>query len=94
MNESALVLTDSGGVQEEAPSLGKPALVMRRKTERPEGIRRGLARLVGTSTQGIVREVERFLRRRAPARRSLPASNPYGSGDAARRIAHILEKAI
>jgi UDP-N-acetylglucosamine 2-epimerase (non-hydrolysing) len=94
MSESALVLTDSGGVQEEAPSLGKPALVMRRKTERPEGIRRGLARLVGTSTRGLVCEVERFLRRRAPARRARPASNPYGTGDAARRIAHILEKVI
>lgn len=92
MRDSDLVLSDSGGIQEEAPLLGVPLLVLRAKTERPEGILAGNARLVGTSTERIIEEARRILSdasiRTAMSRRSLP----YGDGRAGPRIAAIIEE--
>jgi UDP-N-acetylglucosamine 2-epimerase len=85
-----LVLTDSGGIQEEAPSLGKPVLVLRETTERPEGIDAGTARLVGTDRQRIVRETERLLHDQAAYDDMAQAHNPYGDGRAADRIVEFL----
>lgn len=89
MSQAAVILTDSGGVQEEAPSLGTPVLVMRETTERPEGLKTGLVRLVGTDSEAITKEVSRSLQAHpAPAQRSWTAS-PYGDGHAAERIAKV-----
>ena len=85
-----LVLTDSGGIQEEAPTFGKPVLVMRQKTERPEGVEAGSARLVGTDKEVIVREVSRLLNDPAAYRAMSAPVNPYGDGQASERIARIL----
>ena len=90
MSISSLVLTDSGGIQEEAPSLGRPVLVMRDSTERPEGIAAGTARLVGTSTETIVDTVESLLRDESAYRAMARATNPYGDGYAAQRITDAL----
>jgi len=87
-----LVLTDSGGVQEEAPTFGKPVLVLREVTERPEGIAAGVARLVGTVAQDIVREATRLLRDPAAYRAMAAAVNPYGDGTAGRQIVQHLEQ--
>jgi UDP-N-acetylglucosamine 2-epimerase (non-hydrolysing) len=86
MDRAALILTDSGGVQEEAPSLGKPVLVMRATTERPEAVEAGTARLVGTDFATIVAEVSRLLTDRAAYETMSRAHNPYGDGRAAGRI--------
>lgn len=89
---SHLVLTDSGGIQEEAPSLGKPVLVLRDTTERPEGVAAGTLKLVGTHEEDVYRETKRLLTD-ADAYHSMSiASNPYGDGFACRRIADILEQ--
>lgn len=85
-----LVLTDSGGVQEEAPSLGKPVLVMRETTERPEGVAAGTAKLVGTDRGRIVREVLSLLDDEAAYRAMARAHNPFGDGLASQRIAAII----
>lgn len=90
MNESTLVITDSGGLQEEAPALGKPVLVMRHTTERPEAIEAGTARLVGTDTTRIVEEAERLLHDPAAYAEMATAISPFGDGHAARRIVDIL----
>jgi len=91
MQRSALILTDSGGVQEEAPSLGVPVLVLRKTTERPEGVEAGVAKLVGTDTETIVRE-SRVLLTDAAARGKMARSiNPYGDGSAAARIREVLD---
>ena len=87
---SHLMLTDSGGVQEEAPALGKPVLVMRETTERPEGIAAGTARLVGTDADRIVRETNRLLDDPAAYAAMAQAHNPFGDGHAAERIADLL----
>lgn len=92
MKHSYLILTDSGGIQEEAPSLGKPVLVMRDTTERPEGIEAGTLRLVGTDEDTIYEEFSRLLNDRGAYDRMACASNPYGDGHACERIADILEK--
>ncbi len=89
-----LVLTDSGGIQEEAPSLGKPVLVMRDTTERPEGVRAGTARLVGTDRAQIVAETERLLRDPAAYGAMAHAHNPYGDGHAGEIIVETLAKAL
>jgi UDP-N-acetylglucosamine 2-epimerase (non-hydrolysing) len=89
MRRARLILTDSGGIQEEAPTFGKPVLVLREKTERPEGVEAGLARLVGTDEEKIFAEA-RGLLADAAARRRMAGANPYGDGRAARRIAAIL----
>ncbi len=90
---SYLVLTDSGGIQEEAPSLGKPVLVMRDTTERPEGIAAGTLKLVGTDEAVIYEEFRRLLTDGAAYEAMSRASNPYGDGFASVRIANILERA-
>lgn len=87
---SYLILTDSGGIQEEAPSLGKPVLVMRDTTERPEGIKAGTLKLVGTSEEVIYREFTKLLDDRNAYDAMSKASNPYGDGHACERIAEIL----
>ncbi len=89
MRRARLILTDSGGIQEEAPTFGKPVLVLREKTERPEGVEAGLARLVGTDEEKIVAEASGLLSDGA-ARRRMSGRNPYGDGRAAERIAAIL----
>lgn len=86
MDASMVILTDSGGVQEEAPSLGKPVLVMRDVTERPEGVSAGAAKLVGTGEEVIVAEVSRLLDDPAAYARMTNTQNPYGDGRAAQRI--------
>lgn len=90
MSRSYLVLTDSGGIQEEAPTLGKPVLVMRAKTERPEGIQAGTARLVGTDTSRILEEATKLLDNSAEYESMAKAVNPYGDGQASRRIVEAL----
>ena len=92
MARSHLILTDSGGIQEEAPSLGKPVLVMRDTTERPEGIEAGTLKLVGTDEETIYRIFTQLLDDEAEYRKMAHAANPYGDGFACRRIADILEK--
>lgn len=92
MANSYLILTDSGGIQEEAPSLGKPVLVMRDTTERPEGIQAGTLKLVGTHEDTIYREFDRLLEDEAAYHAMAHASNPYGDGRACERIADILEQ--
>lgn len=89
---SYLILTDSGGIQEEAPSLGKPVLVMRDTTERPEGIATGTLKLVGTNEETIYAEFNRLLSDREAYDAMSKASNPYGDGHACVRIADVLEK--
>ena len=88
---SYLILTDSGGIQEEAPSLGKPVLVMRDTTERPEGIDAGTLRLVGTNEDVFYRNFKQLLEDNDAYQAMAHASNPYGDGRACRRIADILE---
>lgn len=88
--QSYLILTDSGGIQEEAPSLGKPVLVMRDTTERPEGIAAGTLKLVGTEEETIYREFSRLLSDQAEYDSMAHASNPYGDGHACERIADVI----
>jgi UDP-N-acetylglucosamine 2-epimerase (non-hydrolysing) len=92
MKESSLILTDSGGIQEEAPSLGKPVLVMRETTERPEATEAGTAILVGTDISRIIQEGSRLLNDETAWRDMSKKENPYGDGKAARRIADYLGK--
>jgi UDP-N-acetylglucosamine 2-epimerase (non-hydrolysing) len=92
MEKSYLILTDSGGVQEEAPSLGKPVLIMRQTTERPEGVEAGCARLVGTDSEKIVDQVETLLKDDRVYAGMVSMSNPYGDGKAASRIVQILDQ--
>jgi UDP-N-acetylglucosamine 2-epimerase (non-hydrolysing) len=89
-----MILTDSGGVQEEAPSLGKPVLVMRDTTERPEGVAAGAVRLVGPRADRIVEESLRLLRDDAAYRQMAVATNPYGDGQAAGRIVAAVRNEI
>ena len=89
---SYMILTDSGGIQEEAPSLGKPVLVMRDTTERPEGIAAGTLKLVGTDEEAIYRSFKQLLEDEAEYAKMSNASNPYGDGFACRRIADILSR--
>ena len=91
LSRSYLILTDSGGVQEEAPSLGKPVLVMRDTTERPEGIKAGTLKLVGTDEEYIYSTFKTLLYNKDEYEKMSKASNPYGDGHAAKRIADILE---
>jgi UDP-N-acetylglucosamine 2-epimerase (non-hydrolysing) len=89
MQAACLILTDSGGIQEEAPSLGKPVLVMRETTERPEAIESGACRLVGTDPARIVREVSSLLGDSLPGRQLFQGRNPFGDGHAAERIKRV-----
>jgi len=94
MDRCTFMLSDSGGVQEEAPSLGKPVLVMRETTERPEGVDAGTCRLVGTDPQKILHEASLLLDDSDEYRRRSSLANPYGDGQAAQRIRRILEAAL
>jgi UDP-N-acetylglucosamine 2-epimerase (non-hydrolysing) len=91
MDKSDLILTDSGGVQEEGPSLGKPVLVMREVTERPEAVDAGTVKLVGTGQENIVQCVEQLLTDQQSYNAMARAMNPYGDGCAAERIVTCLE---
>jgi len=91
MNRAYLILTDSGGIQEEAPSLGKPVLVMRKKTERTEGIEAGTAKLVGTDSEKIYSEAIKLLKNIRLYQKMSKAVNPYGDGKAAERIIKALQ---
>lgn len=90
MNRADLILTDSGGIQEEAPSLGKPVLVLRDTTERPEAVQAGTVKLIGTSRQRVYESARCLLTDTAEYRRMSEAGNPYGDGKAAERIVKIL----
>ena len=93
MKHATLLLTDSGGLQEEAPSLGVPVLVLRETTERPEGVKAGTLKLVGTATSQIVREAKRLLDDPVARAEMAKATNPYGDGHAAERIIQALTSA-
>ena len=94
LNRSYMILTDSGGIQEEAPSLGKPVLVMRDTTERPEGIAAGTLKLVGTEEETIYQNFKSLLENEDEYEKMSKASNPYGDGFACKRIADILEEKL
>lgn len=94
LGQSYLVLTDSGGIQEEAPALGKPVLVMREVTERPEGVWAGAVKLVGTERERIIREIRELMDNPASYQAMAQARNPYGDGQAAWRIVHILTQVM
>lgn len=94
MSRARFIITDSGGVQEEAPSLGKPVLVTRDTTERPEAVEAGTVIMVGTTRERIVGEAQRLLRDPDHYAKMSRAHNPYGDGEASRRIATILEKEL
>lgn len=89
-NKSYLILSDSGGIQEEAPSLGKPVLVLRDITERPEGIKAGTLKLVGTDEERIYQETKKLLEDKNEYEKMSKASNPYGDGRASVRIADAI----
>lgn len=90
LSHSYMILTDSGGIQEEAPSLGKPVLVMRDTTERPEGVKAGILKLVGTEEQAIYDSFKLLLEDKTAYAAMSGANNPYGDGFASKRIADIL----
>jgi UDP-N-acetylglucosamine 2-epimerase len=92
MERAHIIVTDSGGIQEEAPALGKPVLVMRDVTERPEAVEAGTAKLVGTDPEVIVPATERLLRSPAAYRRMACSRNPFGDGRASARIAAVLRR--
>ena len=92
MKQSFFVMTDSGGIQEEAPSLGKPVLVMRDTTERPEGIKAGTLKLVGTNEETIYNNFKLLLENEEEYKKMSHASNPYGDGTACEKIVKILIK--
>ena len=94
MEQSYLILTDIGGIQEEAPGLGKPVLVMRNTTERPEGVEAGTLKLVGTNMQKIYDEFKTLLTDKNEYETMSKASNPYGDGFACKHIADILEEKL
>lgn len=94
LNRSYMILTDSGGIQEEAPSLEKPVLVMRDTTERPEGIAAGTLKLVGTEEETIYQNFKSLLENKDEYEKMSKASNPYGDGFACKRIANILEEKL
>lgn len=91
INRSDLVITDSGGVQEEAPSLGKPVLVIRDNTERPEAVDAGTARVIGTQAPAIIEEATRLLEDRAAYAAMAQAANPFGDGQAGNRSVAAIE---
>ena len=93
MRDCHLILTDSGGIQEEAPAFGKPVLVLRDVTERPEAVEAGVARLVGTDVEAIVRETQTLLTDASAYEQMARVVNPFGDGNAAERIAALLTKA-
>ena len=91
MSKSYLILTDSGGIQEEAPSLGKPVLVMRDTTERPEAVEAGTVKLIGSDQDNIIKEVQKLLNDNGEYQKMSKAHNPYGNGNASEKILNILK---
>ena len=94
MERAYIVLTDSGGIQEEAPGLGKPVLVMRDTTERPEAVEAGTVHLVGTDYNLIIKEVSTLLENREAYQKMAKAVNPYGDGKACKRIVEALIESL
>ena len=94
LNKAYLILTDSGGIQEEAPSLGKPVLVLRDTTERPEGIEAGTLKLVGTDERNVYKNIKKLLDNKEEYQKMSKASNPYGDGKACEKIADIIENKL
>jgi UDP-N-acetylglucosamine 2-epimerase (non-hydrolysing) len=94
MDRARLILTDSGGVQEEAPSLGKPVLVMRDTTERPEAVEMGTAKLVGTDVDAITKSVSTLLTDEKAYAAMANMGNPYGDGKACERILEIIDRNV
>jgi UDP-N-acetylglucosamine 2-epimerase (non-hydrolysing) len=94
LQKSTLILTDSGGVQEEAPSLGKPVLVLRETTERPEGVAAGTAKLIGTETAVIYNESKRLLTDFGYYQQMAHATSPYGDGNASAKIVDVLKSCL
>jgi UDP-N-acetylglucosamine 2-epimerase len=94
MRRSTLIITDSGGIQEEAPSLQKPVLITRRTTERPEAVENGRARIVGTDTDNIVCQANRLLADSLEYQRMIGIQNPFGDGRASERILGILRDTL
>ena len=94
MNQSYMILTDSGGIQEEAPALGKPVLVMRNTTERPEGVAAGTLKLVGTDSEVIYNEFLKLLTDKEAYDAMSKASNPYGDGTSCKQIVNILKEQL
>jgi UDP-N-acetylglucosamine 2-epimerase (non-hydrolysing) len=92
MRSAYLILTDSGGVQEEAPAIGKPVLVLREETERPEAVTAGVVKLVGSDTLRIVQSVQQLLDDPAAYRAMAKGISPYGDGKAAARIVDVLQR--
>lgn len=92
LSRSYLILTDSGGIQEEAPSLGKPVIVLRDTTERPEGIEAGTLKLVGTEYQNIYNAIDLLISNKEEYKRMSEAKNPYGDGFASKRIVDIISE--
>ena len=92
MNKSYFIITDSGGVQEEAPSLGKPVIVMRDTTERPEAVEAGTVKLVGTNPKAIIEEAQNLLDNNSEYERMSKAHNPYGDGKACQKIVEFIFK--
>ena len=94
MAKSYMILTDSGGIQEEAPSLGKPVLVMRDTTERPEGIKAGTLKLVGTNEENIYTSFKSIIENENEYQKMAKSSNPYGDGHASEKIVRIIREKI
>lgn len=94
MNKSYFVITDSGGIQEEAPSLGKPILVVRKVTERVEGIKAGVSRLIGVDKSNIIKNIEMLLLNKTEYNKMSQKRNPYGDGKASEKIVNILKKIL
>ena len=90
INKSTLVLTDSGGIQEEAPSLGKPVLVLRKETERPEAVEAGTVKVIGTEKEVIIREANKLLNDSFEYNKMSKATNPYGDGNSCDRIVEAI----
>ena len=90
LTRTHLIMTDSGGIQEEAPNLGKPVLILRNVTERPEGIMSGNTKIIGTDTDNIVSETEKLLEDQTAYEAMSLASRPYGNGNAAKTITNVL----
>ncbi|NLE25651.1 MAG: UDP-N-acetylglucosamine 2-epimerase (non-hydrolyzing), partial [Clostridiaceae bacterium] len=90
MDRSTLIMTDSGGLQEEAPSLGKPVLVLRNETERPEAVKAGTVKLLGTDSEIVYKEARYLLEDATEYQRMAKAVNPYGDGQASKRITQAL----
>jgi UDP-N-acetylglucosamine 2-epimerase (non-hydrolysing) len=90
MKKCYLILTDSGGIQEEAPALGKPVLVLREKTERPEAVEAGVARVVGSDAKKIIKETEKLIKSKREYLRMTKRVNPFGDGKASIRIRKFL----